>query len=948
MKIFTKKGFLQKTIIVILMVLCVNFIVPTYSSADIGGAIFDPISDLLASIGDAVVNLLQRCMTGDWGAGFKLQGGFLVDADDYFGNESDYPQLDTTGGDQYTETIDPDSKDDGFTKGWLGLGEDYYIPVATYSPEQIFSGKVPGLDVNFIHPNKYYDKDGNELYVKNIVTGEIKKDKDGNPIPVSSAAQLQKTIASWYVALRNLAVVGLLSVLVYVGIRIIISSTAATKAKYKQLLMDWVIALCLLFFMHYIMNFTITMVNSITDAINGSGTGSVVINVAGKGSFTTNLLGAARFKTQYADFGQKVAYLIMYLALVIYTVIFTWFYLKRLLMMAFLTLVAPLVALTYPIDKIQDGKAQAFNSWIREYIFNALIQPFHLIIYMVFVGTAMDLASTNIIYMIAALGFILPAEKILRGFFGFNKAGATLGGLIGGAAIGSYLAKGAKTLMSGGSSGGGSKGGSPNTKQADPDKGIKFSKGAGVDGIELPDGSAAAIGAGTGAALASGMGGSNNRSNQEDQGTNVPRLEEPKQDRIDEQQRLTEEEQREHARLAKELEEMEANDFAWKDSQSREEYENKQNRYKELEDKANGKDKEDEDKNENIRMQEEQQKAKNNGLKNLWNYHTNGKGRKILRGAKSVAKSGVRTAFKAGAGTLAGAVALASGGGAAGAAAAFVGGVAVGGKFANGVMNTAARIPGAVRRERDIFNGNNKAQKAASVKAMMTDPNRLDYVNTMLQKEGWTDEKGVRHEGEMPSFAVRDARMEAYKTYFENGITDMNVATKAQKIADEFGIDDTQAAKILAYGESRDITRGVLNKKADREQAIENATQEFMAAGHSKKESEALAAHTFNYLQAVNDVAYNKPKNPPIERRIDKSKFTIKGRAKETVVKGKETAGTAKAKINTGADFVKTKLNGGSAKTTPTPKGGQAKPIGTGTGTGTTKKPPKPRGRRSK
>ena len=39
--------------------------------------------------------------------------------------------------------------------------------------------------------------------------------------------------------------------------------------------------------------------------------------------------------------------------------------------MAFLTMVAPLVAFMYPIDKMNDGKAQGFDTWIKEYIFNA-------------------------------------------------------------------------------------------------------------------------------------------------------------------------------------------------------------------------------------------------------------------------------------------------------------------------------------------------------------------------------------------------------------------------------------------------------------------------------------------------------------------------------------------------------------------------------------------------
>lgn len=43
----------------------------------------------------------------------------------------------------------------------------------------------------------------------------------------------------------------------------------------------------------------------------------------------------------------------MYIVVVIYMVIFTWQYLKRVLYMAFLTMIAPLVAITYPIDKIR-------------------------------------------------------------------------------------------------------------------------------------------------------------------------------------------------------------------------------------------------------------------------------------------------------------------------------------------------------------------------------------------------------------------------------------------------------------------------------------------------------------------------------------------------------------------------------------------------------------------
>ena len=49
----------------------------------------------------------------------------------------------------------------------------------------------------------------------------------------------------------------------------------------------------------------------------------------------------------------------------------------------FLILIGPISCITYPIDKISDGKAQAFNKWFSEFMSEVLIQPFHLLLYVV-------------------------------------------------------------------------------------------------------------------------------------------------------------------------------------------------------------------------------------------------------------------------------------------------------------------------------------------------------------------------------------------------------------------------------------------------------------------------------------------------------------------------------------------------------------------------------------
>ena len=219
------------------------------------------------------------------------------------------------------------------------------------------------------------------------------------------------------------------------------------------MLMDWVVALCILFFLHYMMSFILTFVEILVDGIS-SATSDIVVGIYTDETYSTlvtningeelvyktDLTGLCRLQVQSKDLSVKLIYLIFYIALVIYTIMFTWIYVKRAITMAFLTLVAPLVSITYPIDKMRDGQAQAFNIWLKEYVFNALLQPFHLIIYTVFLGSSMSIATTNPIYAILFLAFIVPSEKLLRKMFGFDSS-ETAGGmstamsLFGGAAV---------------------------------------------------------------------------------------------------------------------------------------------------------------------------------------------------------------------------------------------------------------------------------------------------------------------------------------------------------------------------------------------------------------------------------------------------------------------------------------------------------------------------------
>ena len=433
------------------------------------------------------------------------------------------------------------------------------LPLYSISPEEIFRGNILLFDVDFFNPQdeiyvktasnsasdvtyhyKYTTKEDRAAFDGTGESGAITAtaiedghvyspgnekvryyyyvDDNGEEVITSKqnvALDLQQIVAQWYVAIRNVVIVLMMSVLLYIGIRMMLTVVAAEKAKYRQMLVDWLVSICLVFLMHYIMAFSVSIVKSFTAAVDsatqtqkytpfislekdgdiykrlfGNGDDSLHLDpkdyivyadeaktqevpaMNDKGQtdtsnppkyvylcWPTNLMGSFRLSAQTAKAGtdEFIGTGLGFFILVLLTVFFVFTYLKRVLYMAFLTMIAPLVALTYPIDKISDGQAQAFNKWLKEYVFNLLIQPLHLLLYTILVSSALELSLENAIYTLVAIGFMIPAEKLLRSFFGFEKA-STAGSLAGAAVGASLVSTGLNKLINGVRGHGGAKG----------------------------------------------------------------------------------------------------------------------------------------------------------------------------------------------------------------------------------------------------------------------------------------------------------------------------------------------------------------------------------------------------------------------------------------------------------------------------------------------------------
>ena len=466
---FTEKGIVQKIIVVLIFLVVFNFVypyVPAFAAGgdlleSIGGVLIDPLINLITSIGEGIIWIIQDMVLGLPASNIHIKkdgvletltailagvaaGAALVFAPISFGASTVIFTAVAVG------LITKDN-----------LSDDWFFPVYKISPQEIFADQIPALHINFINP-KTYDEEGEGTQNKNSDTPQYTENEKTLGVIDSakvfnSAKVLSPQISKWYTAIRNMVLVGLMVVLLYIGIRIVLSSTAGEKAKYKEHIKDWLVAVILVVFMHYIMAFALTITEYLTSMLNSNNEmiqyriedEDVMKQIFGDDDYSeykdgngynvyVNLMGYARIKQQLitGDEGWNyIGYAIIYMALVIYTVMFLIIYLKRVIYMAFLTMIAPLVALTYPIDKISDGKAQAFDMWLKEYTYNLLLQPFHLLLYTMLIGSVMDMATSNMLYALVALGFLIPAERLLRKFFGFEKstvAGNIAGGIVGG------------------------------------------------------------------------------------------------------------------------------------------------------------------------------------------------------------------------------------------------------------------------------------------------------------------------------------------------------------------------------------------------------------------------------------------------------------------------------------------------------------------------------------
>ena len=213
---------------------------------------------------------------------------------------------------------------------------------ADVTVENIVYNKIPILDANFFN----FESAGGAVVDENGIVYIIKEN-----------------VAIWYYVFRTMAILIMLIILLYLGIKMAITTVAEKKAVYKQMLVSWIAGFILVFTIHYIMYFIISVNETFI---------SWIVPKYEEGT-ELSLYESVRTKAYSLKATTGTAGLVMYAVLVYYSIRFLLLYFKRYLTIMILAIISPFVSVSYAVQKINKKRKRRRDVWKldeRFYVFS--------------------------------------------------------------------------------------------------------------------------------------------------------------------------------------------------------------------------------------------------------------------------------------------------------------------------------------------------------------------------------------------------------------------------------------------------------------------------------------------------------------------------------------------------------------------------------------------------
>lgn len=266
----------------------------------------------------------------------------------------------------------------------------------------------------------------------------------------AGATLFAQTVSSWFQVFYLISFALLFIILVYIGFRSIVSSLGHNLAETKSMLTNWAMSILILISLSIIVAGSIYFNDFLINILNSMfKTNSIMQKEVGK-------VWRAMFSFSFVD---KIAGTLMFAILLRHSITFFISYIKRLIKIAFLIMIAPLIAASYTMDKMKDKKAQALNYWIKNFTGTVFIQVFHAVIYTMLMTittvVAIETNNPNILYIILSvmiLRYINEAEKEFNKMFGLSDGvglseGEKISKMIMGGQMVKYASKASKKIV---------------------------------------------------------------------------------------------------------------------------------------------------------------------------------------------------------------------------------------------------------------------------------------------------------------------------------------------------------------------------------------------------------------------------------------------------------------------------------------------------------------------
>lgn len=279
----------------------------------------------------------------------------------------------------------------------------------------------------------------------NLFTKSLKPGEEQN----SFIATFAQNINKWFSNFTLIAVVAYLIILLYMGIRIVMNSTAAKKSIYKELFVQWVTGIILLFIFPVVIRYAIEInsafVSMVGETIQNMDNSNVnieykdpneksdlstdeVVTEESKNMelypFAENDKGYMAVMAKRAHTTRRLSYAFIYLIMAFQLVIIAVMYYKRLFMVAFLLVIFPVIMVAHVLEKVANVRTGgAFSKWTKEILITIFVQSIHAVIYSFTSATVIAAGDTNNdwILMIVGVSFLFNGESILKKILGYDS-----------------------------------------------------------------------------------------------------------------------------------------------------------------------------------------------------------------------------------------------------------------------------------------------------------------------------------------------------------------------------------------------------------------------------------------------------------------------------------------------------------------------------------------------